>query len=82
VRPITHDNFNAQIDNFFRRPDLRERFEIEIIAGTPAVEIISPFNVTGTLQYTVRYIKYPDLFILGNLTTLFQEIIYQLTVKT
>jgi hypothetical protein len=76
VRPITHDNFNAQINNPFRRPDLSGeawRLDNRSIAGTSAVEIISPFNLNGTLQYTVRYIKYPRPIILGNLTTLFPE---------
>lgn len=74
VRPITHDDFNTQIDNPFRKPDSNEeawRVDARSITGVPVVEIISPFNVTAALQYTVRYIKYPRPIIVGNLTTLF-----------
>jgi hypothetical protein len=34
------------------------------------VEIVS-YNITGTLEYGMRYLKYPKPIILGNLASLF-----------
>lgn len=73
VVPITHDEFNTQIKNPFQNPneDLAWRLDISNISTNKVVEIISPYNITGSLEYQMRYIKYPKPIILGNLATIY-----------
>lgn len=73
VVPITHDEFNTQIKNPFQNPneDVAWRLNISNIVNDKVVEIISPYNITGSLEYQIRYIKYPKPIILGNLLTLY-----------
>lgn len=70
VEPMTHDEFNVQIDNPFKRPDrnLAWRLDISNINNNKVVEIVSTF---GQLEYQIRYLKYPKPIILVNLNTAF-----------
>ena len=60
VKPVTHDEFNTQIDNPFKTPNnkIAWRMDMSKINNQKVVEIISPYNVLGSLEYIVRYIKY------------------------
>lgn len=73
VKPVTHDEFNKQIKNPFKSPDstIAWRLDYSSINENKVVEIISPYNISGSLEYKLRYIKYPKPIILENLNTLF-----------
>lgn len=73
VKPTTQDEFDTQIKNPFKTPNekIAWRLDFAKIAGNKVVEIVSPYNITGTLEYRMRYLKYPKPIILGNLTSLF-----------
>lgn len=77
VRPITHDEFNIQIRNPFKKPDesIAWRLDMQYIPNmNKCVEIISPlfkYSNVNYLEYKIRYIKYPKPIILQNLNTLF-----------
>ena len=73
VIPITHDEFNTQIKNPFQNPneDVAWRLNISNIVNDKVVEIISPYNILGSLEYQIRYIKYPKPIIITNLNTAF-----------
>ncbi len=73
VKPTTHDEFNIQIRNPFKNPDNKTAWRLDIskISNKKVVEIVSPYNITSTLEYRMRYLKYPKPIILGDLETLF-----------
>lgn len=73
VKPVTYDEFNIQIKNPFKTPDgsIAWRLDISDINNNKVVEIVSPYNVTGSLEYQLRYIKYPKPIILKDLSTEF-----------
>ena len=69
VKTVTHDEFNNQVKNPFKTPDgsVAWRLDISRIGGKQNVEIVSPYNVTGQLEYQIRYLKYPKPIILADL---------------
>lgn len=69
VKPVSHDEFNRQIKNPFKTPDnsLAWRLDYSSINNNKVVEIVSPYNVTGSLTYKLRYLKYPRPIILKDL---------------
>jgi hypothetical protein len=73
IKPITYDEYNIQIDNPFEKPDNKTAFRLDIsnVNNAKVVEIVSPYNVFGTLEYQIRYIKYPKPIIITNLNTEF-----------
>lgn len=82
VKPITHDEFNIQEKNPFKKPDSSvvwrlDMYSIESTDALPGkfttepiplkvVELVAPFEIN---QYKFRYVKYPDPIILVNLLT-------------
>ena len=72
VKPITYDEYNKQVKNPFKQPSIKLawRLDIQNINSNKVVEIIFPYN-QRTLQYRLRYIKYPKPIILDNLNILF-----------
>lgn len=73
VRPITYDEFNIQIDNPFKKPSnkIAWRLDISKLNNQKVVEIISPYNTLGSVEYIMRYLKYPKPIIIENLNTAF-----------
>lgn len=73
VKPVSHDEFNTQIKNPFKTPDgsVAWRIDYSKINNNKVVEIVSPYNITGSLIYKLRYIKYPKPIILSDLDVLF-----------
>lgn len=73
IKPVTHDEFNKQIKNPFKTPDetLAWRLDYSSIDDSKVVEIISPYNITGSLIYKLRYLKYPEPIILSDLVISF-----------
>jgi len=68
VVPKTHDEYNIQKDNPFKKPNdkIVWRVDYQKLAGLSNVELISPYTIS---TYKVRYIKYPEPIVLVNLTT-------------
>lgn len=75
VKPITHDEFDTQIENPFKTPNknIAWRLNIASIANNQVVEIISPYNITKNLEYRLRYIKYPKPIIIVNLQDIYPD---------
>lgn len=73
IKPMSYDEFNVQIDNPFEKPDSKNAWRLDIsnIQNTKVVEILSPYNILGSLEYQIRYIKYPKPIIITNLNTAF-----------
>lgn len=73
ITPISYDEYNTQVDNPFEKPNEKDAWRLDIsnINNTKVVEIISPYNITGSLEYQIRYIKYPKPIIITNLNTAF-----------
>lgn len=73
VKPVTHDEFNIQIKNPFKQPNHKVTWRLDIskLNGKRVVELISPYNIGGELEYQVRYIKYPNPIILADLDEYF-----------
>ena len=73
IKPVTYDEYNIQISNPFEKPNNTTAFRLDIsnINNIKVVEIISPYNVLGSLEYQIRYIKYPKPIIITNLNTTF-----------
>jgi len=70
VYPKTHDEYNLQIKNPFKKPDADHiwRLDYSKLNGSKVVELISPYNI---VEYRLRYLKYPSPIVLTNLATAF-----------
>lgn len=73
IKPISYDEYDVQINNPFEKPDNKNAWRLDIsnVNNVKVVEIISPYNILGSLEYQVRYIKYPKPIIITNLNTAF-----------
>lgn len=73
IKPMSYDEYNVQINNPFEKPDNKNAWRLDIsnVNNVKVVEIISPYNILGSLEYQVRYIKYPKPIIITNLNTAF-----------
>lgn len=71
IKPITHDEYNTQKKNPFKKPSTENLWRLDIAKhnGNQMVEIISPYTIT---EYHMRYIKYPKPIILKDLDLEFQ----------
>lgn len=67
VIPKTHDEYNYQIKNPFKKPLENEVWRLNISEqnNNKIVELISPYEIK---QYQLRYIKYPEPIVLTDLT--------------
>lgn len=71
VVPKTHDEYNIQIDNPFRKPDKKNIWRLDYYSQNGSnknIELISEYPIT---EYTFRYVMYPSPIILGDLLSLF-----------
>ena len=71
VKPVTHDEFNIQENNPFKKPHKRVVWRMDYYSqqgNNKNVEIICPFQVS---EYKMRYVMYPQPIILTNLLTAF-----------
>jgi hypothetical protein len=68
VKPKTHDEYNVQIKNPFKKPgnDSVWRMDYSNQSNNNNVELISPNDI---IDYRLRYIKVPSPIILTNLST-------------
>lgn len=70
VKPVTHDEYNTQRKNPFKKPDssIAWRLDISKIGNDKIVELVNPNTIS---DYHLRYIKYPNPIILEDLSTAF-----------
>ena len=71
VKPITHDEFNTQEDNPFKKPYKNKIWRMDYYkqsGSSKNIELISPYEIS---EYKLRYIIYPEPIILTNLLTEF-----------
>jgi hypothetical protein len=68
IIPVTHDEFLKDYRNPFRKPNRNKAFRLDISKenSKTTVEVVSE-EILST--YNVRYIKYPDPIIVGDLET-------------
>jgi len=73
VKPISYDEYNIQSDNPFEKPNEKVAWRLDLsnVNNVKVVEIISPYNILGSLEYQIRYIKYPKPIIITNLDDAF-----------
>ncbi len=74
VVPKTHDEYNMQIDNPFKRPDKTVVWRLDhsnINTGIKNAELITSENSIS--EYKVRYLRYPKPIILTNLAIDFSD---------
>lgn len=73
IKPMSYDEYNVQSDNPFEKPNQKVAWRLDLsnINNVKVVEIISPYNILGSLEYQIRYIKYPKPIIITNLNTAF-----------
>ena len=73
IKPISYDEYDVQIDNPFEKPNEKVAWRLDLsnVNNTKVVEIISPYNILGTLEYQIRYIKYPKPIIITDLDIAF-----------
>jgi len=67
VMPKTHDEYNAQINNPFRKPDSKTIWRLDFFnpeSQEAVVELISEYDV---IKYQLRYLRYPKPIILDDL---------------
>lgn len=66
VLPITHDEYNIQINNPFKKPNKNRawRMDYGLVEGKHVIELL---YVTKLFEYKLRYIKYPTPIILVDL---------------
>jgi hypothetical protein len=72
VVPKTHDEYNIQINNPFKKPDKSVVWRLDhsnLNVGIKNVELIT--SEDGISEYKVRYVKYPSPIILTNLDDAF-----------
>ena len=71
IKPISYDEYDIQIDNPFEKPNEKVAWRLDLsnVNNSKVVEIISPYNILGTLEYQIRYIKYPKPIIITDLDT-------------
>jgi hypothetical protein len=69
VIPKTHDEYERQKNNPFKKPDDTIIWRLDYYSqqgGSKNVELIPAYTVT---EYKYRYVKYPEPIVLTNLTT-------------
>jgi hypothetical protein len=73
ITPLSYDEYDIQIDNPFEKPNAKDAWRLDLsnVDDNKVVEIISPYNILGSLEYQIRYIKYPKPIIITNLNTTF-----------
>jgi len=70
TKPVTHDEYNIQLDNPFKKPDKTVvwRLDYYTSGSNKVVELISPYTIT---KYRYRYVKYPSPIVLTDFDTTF-----------
>lgn len=66
VLPVTHDEYNIQINNPFRKPNKNRAWRLDY-SGYENKDVVEVLYVTKLFEYKLRYIKFPKPIILIDL---------------
>jgi len=68
VIPKTHDEYNTQINNPFKRPNDKKVWRLDYNSSEPGSNIIELISSVPILEYQMRYLKYPKAIIVNNIS--------------
>jgi hypothetical protein len=66
VKPITHDEFQVDIDNPFKKPNLRKAWRMDLTRYGAAKQQAELFAIDIISEYHVRYVRKPKPIILAD----------------
>jgi hypothetical protein len=67
VIPKTHDEYNIQINNPFKKPNNSKVWRLDYNSIQPGVEIVELLSNQQIFEYQMRYVKFPEPIILSPL---------------
>lgn len=67
VIPKTHDEYNIQINNPFKKPNGSKVWRLDYNSIEPGVEIVELISNQQLFEYQMRYVKFPEPIILSTL---------------
>lgn len=67
VIPKTHDEYNIQINNPFKKPNDSKVWRLDYNSTEPGVEIVELLSNQQIFEYQMRYVKFPEPIILSPL---------------
>jgi hypothetical protein len=73
VIPYTHDEYNFNIENPFKKPDLSETWRIDYSTDTEKRHELITDGTYGVSEYFIRYIKKPAGIVVDRLTPANQQ---------
>lgn len=68
VIPKTHDEYNIQINNPFKKPNNSKVWRLDYNSLDPGVEVVELISDQDIIEYQMRYVKFPEPIILSDLT--------------
>jgi|TARA_R110000796_G_scaffold236214_1_gene355449 hypothetical protein len=68
VIPKTHDEYNRQIKNPFKKPNSNKVWRLDYNSSEPGTNIVELISSQLITEYHMRYLKFPDPIIISNLT--------------
>ena len=66
VKPITHDEFQVDIDNPFKKPNLRKAWRMDLTRYGASKQQAELFAIDTISEYHIRYVKKPQPIILAD----------------
>ncbi len=66
VKPITHDEFQVDIDNPFKKPNLRKAWRMDLTRYGASKQQAELFAIDTISEYHVRYVRKPKPIILAD----------------
>lgn len=69
VTPKTHDEFNSQVNNPFKKPYRKEVWRLDYSSKEAGNAVVELYSTSPIVRYNLRYIKYPSPIIVSDLTT-------------
>lgn len=71
VKPKTHDEYNSQINNPFKKPYKKVIWRMDYYSEQGSNKMIELISFDKVTEYKMRYVVYPSPIVLGDLLTLF-----------
>lgn len=68
VIPKTHDEYNLQIKNPFKRPNKNKVWRLDYNSSEPGTNIVELISSQNIFEYQLRYLRYPKPIIVNDLT--------------
>lgn len=66
VKPVTHDEFQVDIDNPFKKPNLRKAWRMDLTRYGASKQQAELFAIDTISEYHVRYVRKPKPIILAD----------------